>query len=230
MEDINDLVKFHPCNHAQTCSWCARLQCEASNLCPICCIPIEKFTFLSKRDMKEIKSRGRDQESNRNVEFQTNVVNLPAHKREKQKIESRGRNRESDVNVQSTTNVVNLSKCKLKRWVFLLALVLNFGLTRDQQGNLQGANSAYQTSFEAAVEADPTLAGAHFYLGMTHAQRGDLAGAISAYEAAVKADPKYATAHFNLGATRDMKGDREGAILAYEAAVNASIHIVNSKF
>lgn len=47
-----------------------------------------------------------------------------------------------------------------------------------------------KAQFDAATKADPTMALAHYYLGMANLNGGDLAGATSAFEAYLKLDPE----------------------------------------
>jgi tetratricopeptide (TPR) repeat protein len=47
-----------------------------------------------------------------------------------------------------------------------------------------------KTQFEATTKADPTMALAHYYLGMANLNGGDLAAATSAFDAYLKLDPE----------------------------------------
>jgi tetratricopeptide (TPR) repeat protein len=59
--------------------------------------------------------------------------------------------------------------------------------------------AAAQALYEQALAIDPTLATAHYNLGMALKEQGQLAPAIEHYQQAIVLQPDYAEAHQNLG-------------------------------
>ena len=56
-----------------------------------------------------------------------------------------------------------------------------------------------EAEFQRAIDLDPTLAEAHYSLGIAHWQLGDFPGAIKELKAAIAARADYAEAHYMFG-------------------------------
>ncbi|MBD2462533.1 tetratricopeptide repeat protein [Oscillatoria sp. FACHB-1407] len=91
----------------------------------------------------------------------------------------------------------------------------NLGTLRQAQGNFPGAKAAY----EAALEADPNLAIAHYNLGMTLKAMGQLEDAIAHYQKALQLNPIYAEALQNLGVVLLKLGRVEESMAAFQRAI-----------
>ncbi|MBI5877126.1 MAG: rhomboid family intramembrane serine protease [Chloroflexi bacterium] len=72
--------------------------------------------------------------------------------------------------------------------------------------------------FQQALERDPALADAHYYLGLIAIGRNDLAGAARSFEASVRGDPSDASAQFNLGLCYEQLTRSADARAAYQRA------------
>ncbi|HSM83843.1 MAG TPA: tetratricopeptide repeat protein [Nodosilinea sp.] len=99
-------------------------------------------------------------------------------------------------------------RLKLGAWI-------NYGSLKKAQGDLEGAIAL----FEQAIEADPTLALAHYNLGTAHRARGYLDEAIAAYRQAIALDPHYPEAHQNLGVALFKLGQLPEALQAFRRAI-----------
>lgn len=75
-----------------------------------------------------------------------------------------------------------------------LGALINLGNLKKAEGNLSEALALFQQ----AVDADPSLAIAHYNLGVTQRLRGYLDDAIAAYRQAIALAPNYAEAYQNL--------------------------------
>ena len=82
-------------------------------------------------------------------------------------------------------------------------------------GNLKAAEQA----FREAARAEPDLAQAYFWLGVTLLDEHDLPGAASSFRQVVRLQPLHAAAYEKLGVCLEMQGDRAGAIEALKMAV-----------
>jgi glycosyltransferase involved in cell wall biosynthesis len=71
----------------------------------------------------------------------------------------------------------------------------NYGNLLLETGDLTGAIIAYTT----VLELDPTLATAHFNLGIAYKDKGRLQEAINCYRQAITLNPNFAEAYQNLG-------------------------------
>ncbi|MBD2106785.1 tetratricopeptide repeat protein [Nodosilinea sp. FACHB-13] len=99
-------------------------------------------------------------------------------------------------------------RLKLGAWI-------NYGSLKKAQGDLEGAVELFQQ----AIEADPTLAIAHYNLGTAHRARGYLDEAIAAYRQAIALNPSYAEAHQNLGVALFKLGQLPEALQAFKRAI-----------
>ncbi len=97
---------------------------------------------------------------------------------------------------------------KLGAWI-------NYGGLKKAQGDLEGAIDL----FNLAIEADPSLAIAHYNLGTAHRARGYLDEAIAAYREAIALNPSYAEAHQNLGVALFKLGQVPEALAAFRQAI-----------
>ncbi|PZV05176.1 MAG: glycosyl transferase [Leptolyngbya sp.] len=97
---------------------------------------------------------------------------------------------------------------KLGAWI-------NYGSLKKSQGDFEGAIALFQR----AIEADPTLAIAHYNLGTAHRARGYLDEAIAAYRQAIALNPSYAEAHQNLGVALFKLGQLPEALRAFQRAI-----------
>lgn len=95
-----------------------------------------------------------------------------------------------------------------------LGSLINFGNLKKDQGDLPGAVKLFQQ----AVEADPTLAMAHYNLGVAQRLRGYLDEAIAAYQQAIALEPYYAEAHQNLGVALFKLGQLPEALQSFGRA------------
>jgi tetratricopeptide (TPR) repeat protein len=68
-----------------------------------------------------------------------------------------------------------------------------------------------QSLLETAVRLDPKLGSAYVQLGMLHAERNDLYGAISAYLQAIEASPRLEEAHYRLAQAYRLTGEKSKA-------------------
>ncbi len=68
-----------------------------------------------------------------------------------------------------------------------------------------------QSLLENAVRLDPKLGVAYLQLGILHAERNDLSGAISAYRQAIAASPRLEEAHYRLAQTYRLTGEKSKA-------------------
>jgi tetratricopeptide (TPR) repeat protein len=99
-----------------------------------------------------------------------------------------GQPQQADTHYQAAASQPILPKLKL-------GALNNWGTLRQAHGDLAAAQSLY----EQALAIDPTLATAHYNLGMALKEQGQLAAAINHYQQAVTLQPDYAEAHQNLG-------------------------------
>ncbi|MDZ4837115.1 MAG: tetratricopeptide repeat protein [Candidatus Melainabacteria bacterium] len=76
--------------------------------------------------------------------------------------------------------------------------------------------SEAQASFQQALSVDPNFAPAHFYLGFTLAQSGQLPQAIAEFQQTVKIDPSIKEAILNIGSNYQSLGDIPNAIGWYQ--------------
>lgn len=96
----------------------------------------------------------------------------------------------------------------------------NWANLRLAQGDLEGARRAY----ERLVKLHPTLAIAHYNLGLTLKAMGDLPGAIAAYEQAIQLNPHAAEAHQNLGVALLKQGQLAASLEAFRQAIALHEH------
>jgi tetratricopeptide (TPR) repeat protein len=82
----------------------------------------------------------------------------------------------------------------------------------------RGADDEALGCFERALEADPSLAEAHFGRGLVLEERGDKR-ALEAYREAVRLDPENALPHLRLGLVLESRGAREDALVEMRRAV-----------
>jgi tetratricopeptide (TPR) repeat protein/tRNA A-37 threonylcarbamoyl transferase component Bud32 len=82
----------------------------------------------------------------------------------------------------------------------------------------QGADERLRW-FQTAVAVQPLSVATHNSLGVALLDRGDSAGAISAFTEALRLDPMFALTHNNLANALSKKGDLDGAIRACQEAI-----------
>lgn len=70
--------------------------------------------------------------------------------------------------------------------------------------------------YTTAIQSDPTLARAHFNLGLLLREKGDLAGARASFERALQCTPGMTDARYMLGLILDAQGDEAGAITQFK--------------
>ena len=94
----------------------------------------------------------------------------------------------ADVSIDSVTKVL-----KDALYVGVGAGVIAFQKAQVQRRELVGQLNAQfgeaKTQFESAVKADPTMAMAHYQLGMANLNLGQIPQAREAFEGYLKADP-----------------------------------------
>ena len=84
---------------------------------------------------------------------------------------------------------------------------LNYGKALHQAGDVENASRQYQL----AIQQDPTLAEAEFFIGLADADSKDYADAVKHYERALALNPKYSQAEFNLASVFLAVGQRNEA-------------------
>ncbi|MGH8496474.1 MAG: tetratricopeptide repeat-containing sulfotransferase family protein [Gammaproteobacteria bacterium] len=89
------------------------------------------------------------------------------------------------------------------------------GEAAGRSGDLRGA----VRHFERALAENPTLAAAHFNLGVCHAALGELRRAGECFGRAAELAPAFAAAHERLGSVLNALGDYEGAARSFRAAL-----------
>ncbi|CAD5980583.1 TPR repeat-containing protein Synpcc7942_0270 [Planktothrix tepida] len=91
----------------------------------------------------------------------------------------------------------------------------NLGNIFKQEEELESAKIAYQT----AIEIDPTLAIAHYNLGMTLRAMGAYREAITAYQKAIELNPNSAETFQNLGVLLLQIGQLSDSFMMFKAAI-----------
>lgn len=76
------------------------------------------------------------------------------------------------------------------------------------------------SNFQRALEYDPELAAAYYYIGDTHLKTNNLDQALTALEKAVELDPAYISAYHSIGTAYLEKGDTAQAREFFEALVS----------
>jgi len=89
------------------------------------------------------------------------------------------------------------------------------GIIQFKQGNMQGA----MTQFRAAVQANPSDAVAHDYIGVILGEAGKLNEAIVEFDQAIRLDPRLPDPHFHLGLAYKQTGRINDAISEYQEAL-----------
>ena len=89
------------------------------------------------------------------------------------------------------------------------------GVTLYNLRNLEGALVA----FRQALERDPKIALAYYYLGNVLSEKGRSEEAIAEYQRALKINPNLAEAQYNLGVIYYQQGRLDDAIDAYDRAI-----------
>ncbi|NJL45333.1 MAG: tetratricopeptide repeat protein, partial [Leptolyngbyaceae cyanobacterium SM2_3_12] len=92
---------------------------------------------------------------------------------------------------------------------------INYGSLKQTQGDLAAAIKLFQQ----AIDTDPSLALAHYNLGLAHRTRGYLGEAIAAYQRAIELQPDYPEAHQNLGVALFKLGKLPESLAAFSQAV-----------
>jgi tetratricopeptide (TPR) repeat protein len=101
------------------------------------------------------------------------------------------------------------------KWGWLL-----LGRARLRLADYQGAEPAFRN----AVQLDPELVDAQFYMGVVLYERGDHRAALAYFRRATELKPDYAFAQFNLGQCLKRERDTKGAIEAFRAALRCKPH------
>ncbi|WOD39005.1 tetratricopeptide repeat protein [Nodosilinea sp. E11] len=96
-----------------------------------------------------------------------------------------------------------------------LGALINYGSLKKAQGEFATAVELFQQ----AVEADPTLAIAHYNLGTAYRGQGYLDEAIAAYRQAIALEPSYPEAHQNLAVALFKLGQLPEALDAFQRAI-----------
>lgn len=82
-----------------------------------------------------------------------------------------------------------------------------------------GDHAAAAHSFTTAIELEPTLAEAHFRLGLALRDQQQLIAAAESYRRAIALKADYVEAHNNLGSVLQLQGRVEAALASYRHAV-----------
>ncbi|MGH9538391.1 MAG: tetratricopeptide repeat protein, partial [Terriglobales bacterium] len=100
------------------------------------------------------------------------------------------------------------------------------GIARFKQGNLQSAMEAFQ----AAARANPDSAVAHDYIGVILGESGKLTEAIAEFDQAVRLDPNLPDPHFHLGLAYKQTGRVNDAIFEYSEALRVNPNFVQARY
>jgi len=96
-----------------------------------------------------------------------------------------------------------------------MAVILCFGLTRQQLGYWQNSEVLYRHTLK--VSENNYLA--HNNLGATLVEKGQIDEAISQYQEAIRLKPDYAGYQYNLGVALNQKGQTDKAISQFQEAI-----------
>ena len=122
--------------------------------------------------------------------------------------------------VLATPTIVNLPGSKLLAQVPVsqdleTASLYQQGVTRYNRTDWQGAENA----FRQALQREPNIAMARYYLGNIFLMQKRLDVAVQEYAEAVRLNPSLADAYYNLGLTLQQQGKNDDAIRAYRQAL-----------
>jgi protein O-GlcNAc transferase len=84
---------------------------------------------------------------------------------------------------------------------------------------MQDRLEAAQKELQEAIRLDPSLAEAHYTLGITNWQLGDFAAAIREMKAAIAIRAEYAEAHYMLGIVLKQSGELDAALSELKEAI-----------
>lgn len=98
------------------------------------------------------------------------------------------------------------------------ASLYNQGVRFHSTGKLEEAMQAY----EKALEADPTMANAHYNLGLIHKARNNHDAACIAFQKAVELQPGFPDARYMLACVLRDQGKPQAAIEQWEALVSSN--------
>jgi len=96
-----------------------------------------------------------------------------------------------------------------------LAAYNNWGSLLKEQGDLAGAEAAYQT----VLQLDPNFALGYYNLGLTLRAQGRLQGAVAAYQQALRLQPDHAEAYQNMGVVLLKLGSIPASMNAFRRAI-----------
>lgn len=96
-----------------------------------------------------------------------------------------------------------------------LAAYNNWGSLLKEQGDLRGAEAAYQT----VLQLDPNFALGYYNLGLTLRAQGRLQGAVAAYQQALRLNPHHAEAYQNMGVVLLKLGSLPASLNAFRQAI-----------
>ncbi len=96
-----------------------------------------------------------------------------------------------------------------------LAAYNNWGSVLKEQGDLAGAEAAYQT----VLQLDPNFALGYYNLGLTLRAQGRLQGAVAAYQQALRLNPHHAEAYQNMGVVLLKLGSIPASLNAFRRAI-----------
>ncbi|WP_448562521.1 tetratricopeptide repeat protein [Trichothermofontia sp.] len=96
-----------------------------------------------------------------------------------------------------------------------LAAYNNWGSLLKEQGDLAGAEAAYQT----VLQLDPHFALGYYNLGLTLRAQGRLQGAVAAYQQALRLNPDHAEAYQNMGVVLLKLGSVPASMNAFRRAI-----------
>jgi Flp pilus assembly protein TadD len=85
---------------------------------------------------------------------------------------------------------------------------------------MQDQLESAQKELQEAIRLDPSLAEAHYTLGITYWQSGDFAATIREMKAALAVRADYAEAHYMLGIVLKQTGDLDGALAQLKEAIH----------
>ena len=104
---------------------------------------------------------------------------------------------------------------------------ITFGRTLEHRGR-PGDMDAAAEQYRQAIESDPTLADAHYNLGVLLINRGSTAEAIAEFTDALKYNPDQANAHYNLANCLERQGKYAAAMVSWRTALRLQPHNVDT--
>jgi len=100
------------------------------------------------------------------------------------------------------------------------------GVNRYNDRDLDAA----AVSFRKALERDPRISVAHYYLANIFNEKGRTGEAIAEYQQAISMNPNLEEAHYNLGVIYDRQGQVQDALAAYDRTLGINPENANAYY